>query len=200
MACAVVVRQRDATRPGRRIGCNISSRKSGADNSRSAAAASTGVSSLPVVCGRSSGRLSGSSCRARVAHRRAGPSCPMHHSLCTSIRSASRVDGRIRILRQHFLGAVHRGNVSATPQVIAGDMDLVFGQRVDQVLHAHPGIGRVFAVRKARHQVPEGGKRILRGPRVAFGGVLSAQRFQQAFSGVEIGQALSDSRRSPHAD
>ena len=47
------------------------------------------------------------------------------------------------------LRAIDGGEVGAALHVVAGDMHLMRGQRIDQILHAQDGIRRVFAVREA---------------------------------------------------
>jgi hypothetical protein len=129
---------------------------------------------------------------------------PAHHALgvVAQVVHAEQVVGldhdeqgffvgrRVGIGLDRGLRAVDGGDVGFALHVIAGDMHLVRGHGVDQVLHARRGVGCVLAFGILGDQHLEGIEGIARRLGVALGEVLQADVAHQAEVLVEVGEAL----------
>ena len=107
-----------------------------------------------------------------------------------------RLLGRRRPLEllHRLLRAVGGRDVGAAPQVVARDVHLVRGERVDDVVHAQ---ARVFGVRRLRElldQLPERLVRVARRLLVALGQVLAREAAEHAEVVVEVDEALQVER------
>ena len=96
---------------------------------------------------------------------------------------------RCRVITDNRLRTVDGSHMSATPQVVVGDVDFVLGHGLDQITQTISRVLCVFAVWETINQLFEGVKGIARSFGVALGGILATDEIEQTFLVIEVRQS-----------